>query len=75
MPFARVQTSKFENMHFSSYFDIFEEVVLTLSPTLMKPYRKNLFKNIPHWIRLYRVRYFSFEKEFVFVTPYASKCF
>ena len=66
-----IEISKIEKMRFSSYFDACNES----SSYLAFRSHKALEKKIVRWVHLYRVTYFPFRKEFVFVRLDEPRCF
>ena len=66
--------SKIEKMRFSSYFDACDEsssYLASLSYDALE--KKHSSRKVIRWVHLYRVTYFSFRKEFVFVNQNVSK--
>ena len=71
-----IKISKIEKMRSSSYFDACDESSSYLASRSYEALdKKNRSRKIVHWVHLYRVTYFPFRKEFVFVRLDEPKCF
>ena len=76
MLFGRVIIiSKIEKMRFHSYFDACDECSSYLASRSYEALKKNYSRKIVRWLHLYRVTYFPFRKEFVFVRLDQPRCF
>ena len=71
-----IKISKIEKTRFFSYFDAFDESNSYLTSCSYEALEKNnSSRKIIRWLHLYRVAYFPFRKEFIFVRLDQPRCF